>query len=300
MFMSQRGHTQPLSSNGNLATEHAIRKAVARDALRRFSALVNQRKCGIVPFKFPKTVILPDGTTYIEGIVKCQSAGSCPWCTPRKVAEKRQFILERCEITSASGGAVVMGTLTVHSPYGSPLKSGYGRLKAVKARYLRIIKGVEKLAGATHSVYAIEETFTVGRRWHPHIHALWFIPGPTDEAALAVFQQDAIKSWLRAAADVGVGPVSVSAQHMSVKRSFQEMKDAAFYVTDHGMFPEAPPTPSSSGTYPALKPFEILELARTTCEPFWMKAYNEFELANKGQHRITFHPRRAPIPYANS
>lgn len=294
MTNASRATTAPLSNYVNLPTDqHQQRKLTALDALRRQSVIASQRKCHKVYYKYPKRVYQSDGSSYVEGLTHCASAHSCPWCTPRKLAEKREKVLKWTEELSASGGSLAMGTLTVHTPYKAPLKASYMRLKQVKARFLRLIKPHEKRLGILQSVYVIDETFTPGRRWHPHLHVLWLVPKLIDDSALAAFMDEATTTWLRAAHDVGVGPVSVSAQAMSSRQTQKDMSDAVRYVMNHGYFPQSPPTPRPNGSYGPMSPFELLELARTTSNPKYWAAYNEFERANKGQHRVTFHPARS-------
>lgn len=286
----ERPKRATLISYGILPTNpNARRKWIARDALRTFSVIKAQTTCGAFTYATPKEVTLPNGYTYMSGVGHCGLTNSCPWCSPRKLVAKRERVRALGEEAIEGGGYAVMATLTLRRAPNQPLGVGYRNLDKVRAKFRRKMKSIEAKHGISSSMFTLEETFSTATRWHPHLHWVWFVPSTMNEVEYRAFESAVIDAWKQSAALAGITGVSLRAQRLRRFRSAEDMKKLASYVTKHGFFPSDPPRANSGGGLRGLSPFEVLELARTTGDFFWISAYNEFERANKGKHRVQFY-----------
>jgi hypothetical protein len=181
-----------------------------------------------------------------------------------------------------------MATLTLRNIPNQPLGTGYRDLDNVREKFRRKVKKIEATYGIHSSVCVLEETFKQKGRWHPHYHWAWFVPPSMTSVEQKKFEAEVLKAWLESAALAAMTPISVKAQSFVTYHGEQNIKNMAYYMTKHAMYPENTPHHKTLGGSRGLAPFEILELARSTGDMLWIQAYNEFEYTNKGRHRVTF------------
>ena len=267
---------------------HQRRKWDARNELRSFTALHAQRSCGGYLYAELKEVTLDNGYTYEKGIGRCKVTNSCPWCSPRVYAAKRARLNDAAREAHALGGSLIVATLTLPSRYGQPLSVGYTNLWKVRARFRRKLKLLEQGMGIAMGACVVEETFRAQRRWHAHFHWLWFLPNDWSADHTSEFETKVKALWIQAGMREGVETPRAEAQSFSHALTLPEMEKSIRYVTKHGYYPSSRPRIQFIESHASLKPFEVLELARTG-ESQYVFAYNEFEVTNKGRSRIQFY-----------
>lgn len=137
------------------------------------------------------------------GNAHCHSPWSCPYCSPRVMAKKGEDIAAAIDALNVQKQSAVMITFTmphvgsmkcaetfsiIHDAWHRFTKSGNGRTYTKThtkkdgevATYTfdsKLIYGqMRKALGIIHSVKVWEFTWSERNSWHPHIHALFWIP----------------------------------------------------------------------------------------------------------------------------
>ena len=168
--------------------DHRLR-AYIQKRLRGKPGFSSVKYCGtkINPTRQTQTVmIISDGKKVIPlGTQNCNSPWICPTCFPHKMNILQSRItaaIEACEKQELAG---FMITLTLPHIKPLPLKITIRQLKAawrrfnmhayVKSRTHSALGNFIKEFDVKYRFMAYEVTYGENG-WHPHIHALWFVP----------------------------------------------------------------------------------------------------------------------------
>ena len=151
--------------------------------------------------------------TYYGGLQVCGSAWICPCCAAKISERRRAEVQEAIRRHTAAGGEVLLMTMTVpHSRKDAALELVDAACKALRSFWAG--KGRRLAfdgAGLVGSVRALEVTHSEGAGWHPHYHALLFVAGGLDIAALAALERRLFKHWAGRVAAAGLGEASPDA-----------------------------------------------------------------------------------------
>jgi len=285
-----RSPKQPaLNSYVNKATKSKFDrlKREARDDLRIFSSIAGQRKCCIQPL-YSVRVGKRQGKFQHDSAIACKNRQSCPWCTTPKLAADRTTIRAKGIHAIDLGGFALYGVFTLPKRHAKDLAYSYKVLKEQVSRFRRKVKDIEVRYGITDSVRTYEETYSDVTYWHPHVNYVWFIREPMQDDVALAFQDEVLTAWLSSAADGGIRGVKLVAQKFNTFRTTDSIKTLSDYVTKHSFFDEGIPSPASDGNYYRLKPWQILNLARTG-DVYWIGVWHQFEKAMKGQRRVYYY-----------
>jgi hypothetical protein len=283
---------EPLISYGVKPTDRVkLAKWNARDDLRTFTVNKPQKTCGAFTVR-PLTWKTKNGYTYLDGVGYCKSAQSCPWCSPRKLAEKRQTVVAKAVNTIDRGGAIIYAVFTVAHIPQQHLGTRFKNLLTVVSSFRRKVKRLELQYGINRSTRAVEETFSQGTGWHPHVNWLWYVNAELPPTLLRKFTKEATALWVESAKACGFARTSTKAQSAKTICDAEGARRTAQYSVKHSYYPTAKPTPDTDGKYRGLNAWDVLELARRTGEFSWIILYNEFEMAIKRKRRVHHYSNR--------
>ena len=174
---------------------------VARTFLWSFSSLARVSRCGrvasgqLVAVKVTRSA---DGGAVASwsGLQHCGSPWSCPMCSAKISRERVELISSILDAWSASGGRVVMVTLTVRhtrrhllrDTWDAVAKSWHAATSGRGWQDLAALYGVRDAQGRDrlHYVRVVETTVGEDHGWHVHVHALVML-----RAGLADYDQAA-------------------------------------------------------------------------------------------------------------
>ena len=286
----------------------------ARTFLWSFSSLARVSRCGRVASGQNVGIKLTrssDGGAVASwsGLQHCGSPWSCPVCSAKISRERVDLIASILDAWSASGGRVVMVTLTVRHTRRHQLRETWDTVtkawhaatsgrgwKDLAARYgVRDDKGRDRL----HYVRVVETTVGEANGWHVHVHALIMLrPGLADyDQAAQNITADMWERWNRAAARRGYvgGAFKACDGHLvhgdSAKREVGEyFAKAVFEVVGGG---------NKLGKDGHFAPFEVLAMLADLdggCVPVpgapdaavLMAWWLEWEQGSRGRRQIGF------------
>ena len=119
--------------------------------------------------------------TYYGGLRVCGMVWACPVCAAKVAERKRLELIAAMDQHRATGGAVLMLTLTVpHSREDEAFSLTDRLLKAFTAFGGGKRSWKALLPGVVGSVRALEVTHGLANGWHPHLHVLAFLEGDVD------------------------------------------------------------------------------------------------------------------------
>lgn len=115
-------------------------------------------------------------STYYRGLRVCGKVWECPVCSAKVSERKRLELLRAIDLHTATGGAVMLLTLTVpHAREDSP----FWLLGRLLEAYRKFGQGkrawTAQVPGYVGSVRALEVTHGDMNGWHPHLHVLVFL-----------------------------------------------------------------------------------------------------------------------------
>lgn len=176
-----------------------------------------QRGCGRWATNGSTVTLLryPDGTVRPEGTQHCMSIWACPVCSARALAQRATRIADLMSKWSAQGGHVALVTLTVahrrakQADDKMALKNLWSAAmkawsRAISGSWLRDQKryGVELDMGGKRGVKKRIPTIRTvevthgANGWHPHIHALVFLPKMSESRAESEAMADDVLATL--------------------------------------------------------------------------------------------------------
>jgi len=159
-------------------------------------------KAAGVTFRLTGTAGQPGARGGISGLQTCGSVWSCPVCSEKVNAQRQAELQAGLERWVAEGNSIVFGTFTMqHSPgqrlehlwdavspcwskvTSGPSWSGGKRQEGDRQRFG--IAGWCRVVEVTHG----------NSGWHPHVHALFFVRGQIDDAAIDDMRGRFFQRW---------------------------------------------------------------------------------------------------------
>ena len=291
------------------------------------------------PGAIPSAVIMSNGEkTRIVGIQTCHSAWACPRCTPRVMAQYGTRIacaIEALEKKYNQYAVMITFTLphTDHMTCWEAFKilqdtwRQFARRGSTKVTRKHTCKdGTEKTykistnaynamrseLGIKHFVRVYEATYGEDNGWHPHIHALYWIPKQNFNKVVD-YEESLIEAWWSAAkncalkfygnqeyvdklyADYKKHPVT---GHKSVfisrnKDGKPRKQESSHYVVGWTGDFELTNIKSKNAHYEGhYSPNQILQMAydNPSQKEYWLNLYDQYAEATRGKKRVNFSP----------
>lgn len=189
----------------------------ARDWLRRHSTTTAAR-CGWAPTGAAVTIHeTPDGRRHVTGVVSCGLTWLCPVCSARIQAVRARILGESLRRHVHAGGRVVMWTATLRHHAGTPLAdlwdqvsrswhaaaSGAAWRQACERLGMSYPGRMGRVQSRIPYVRTVEVTVGEASGWHPHVHALLYLPATVTDADIADLCDGMHARWIRAARRAG-------------------------------------------------------------------------------------------------
>lgn len=241
------------------------------------------------PFSRPHLVYSPQRkAAHLAGLSVCGSAWACPVCATRISERRRGEVEQAVSWVERAGLQLVMSTFTLsHGPTDSLAAS----LEALNGAYRRMQRRRDFAAlrvahGLTHSIKAVEVTWSPANGFHPHLHVLQVTRAGVDPDALQLELAAAWLPSLRAhgfSASVAVG--------VNVRATWEDVKD---YVTKMGRTWGAPEeltkANTKKGKKDGLTPWDLLRSVRDSKNETHAARFREFALSMKGTRQLRWSP----------
>jgi hypothetical protein len=269
----------------------------ALDVLGTFSTLDRVRKCRRVPTGHGQVEVrlrADAGRAHYSGLQTCGSVWSCPLCSEKILAGRADELLAAIDAHSASGGEVLMLTLTMRHRSDQALGAlwdalGEGwRAASSGSRSVR-----DHLAGVDW-VRRVEATHGAAG-WHVHVHALLFVQPGADADALG---EAMFAAWRKRLVSLGLD-APLAGPGMQIKRL--DLANAAGEVADYlakGRYEEAVPSRrlaalelASAGKAARAAnrtPMQVLADFVARGEASDALLWREWEAASKGRRALTW------------
>jgi hypothetical protein len=143
-------------------------------------------------------------STYYRGLRVCGKVWECPVCSAKVSERKRLELLRAIDLHTATGGAVLLLTLTVpHTREDKPFELLGKLLEAYRAFGQGKRAWTKAIPGYLGSVRALEVTHGEANGWHPHLHVLVFLKDklenlvflPDEQTDLCKLQSKLLDHW---------------------------------------------------------------------------------------------------------
>ncbi len=227
-------------------------------------------------------------SAHLAGLMVCGSPWACPVCASR-ISERRRSEVSAAIVWAKSAGAqVVLSTFTLSHGVTDSLEAS---LTALNGAYRRMqqrrdFKALRASAGLTHSIKAVEVTWSPDNGFHPHLHVLQFLSPGVDVAAYGAALSVAWLPSLRAQ-----GFSASTAHGVSVKATWGDVEK---YVTKlgrtWGAAEELTKANTKRGRNKSLTPWDLLRSAADTDNQLHANRFREFALTMKGTRQLRWSP----------
>lgn len=147
------------------------------------------------------------GKAFYAGLETCGSVWECPVCASKISERRRAEVMAAMTSHRASGGAVLLLTLTNSHHYGDSLPlllDGQSQALRRMSGGTRAARRVYESMGCVGTIRALEVT-NGSNGWHPHSHVLLFVRAGLD---LARVKMDFYALWLNACRLAGLSAPS--------------------------------------------------------------------------------------------
>lgn len=147
------------------------------------------------------------GKAFYAGLETCGSVWECPVCASKISERRRAEVMAAMTSHRASGGAVLLLTLTNSHHFGDSLPlllDGQAQALRRMSGGTRAARRVYEAIGCIGTIRALEVT-NGANGWHPHSHVLLFVRAGLD---LARLKMDFYTLWLNACRLAGIASPS--------------------------------------------------------------------------------------------
>jgi len=217
-------------------------------------------------------------TAQLRGLVTCKSVWSCPVCSARVSARRKDELNALLAWARHEGHSVVMLTLTARHRRDTELLPFLAAMKAA-GQSLRRSRGWRGL-GLLGSVAAQEVTHGSRNGWHVHSHVLLILPSGEADALAAVERLRA--EWLRSLGKVGLSGNKAAFQAQSATA-------AGDYVGKFGAAEELALGHVKQGRAGSRSPWQLLADARDG-DAQSAVLFRVYSLAFKGRRQLVWSP----------
>ena len=239
------------------------------------------------------------GHVQTSGVQTCNSAWSCPHCSPNISTVRASEVAAAVRAADAAAYHAYFVTLTVRHTAADDLRSVFD---AVRDCWAYTWSGREsddfrQRWGHVGNVRSVEVTSGAGG-WHPHVHALCWFRHPVDVGRLREFM---FSRWSRKADKLGryVSPDSYTdrygrQRHAGVdvqNTSGDDADNLGDYVAKWGVSRELSAAwGKSGGTDARYSPLGLL-MASANRDDWATRSWAEFERVVSGRHALRWSPR---------
>jgi hypothetical protein len=238
-------------------------------------------------------------------LITCASVWNCPVCSARISERRRELLARAVAAWEAQGGTVILSSYTFSHRRSDALSDTLLAFLAAQRwmtghrPYKRLLEAFGIVGGKESSggvIRALEVTWGVHNGWHPHAHALLFLPPVVDVAAL---EELLYQVWSAAAKRFGL---TMSREHgLKVQATSGSVAD---YVAKWGHQPARRPwgTPDemtkghSKRAHRAeladsgYSPFDLLRWLIDTGESKPAGLFRQYAAAFKRRRQLTWSP----------
>ncbi len=281
-----------------------LERRTARYELRRtlweVSDLPRLRNCGRARTGKHVGVRSTGDASGFSGLQSCGSVWACPCCSA-KVSARRSLELG-CGLLAweASGGRVLMGTLTMRHHAGHRLTHEWDALQSAWNSVQKSRVWTKWLArlGSPGTVRVVEVTRSYSNGWHAHLHFVLLISGDADALELVnEFRSWLLGKWSAAlerhgfpgALDVGQDVHLVEGVEAAAQLG-EYLSKSAPYASGEALGRElfGSWTKGARGVWSTVPVWRIAETFAASGEVDLLDLWHEYEKASKGRRQVTW------------
>lgn len=224
-----------------------------------------------------------------RGLQVCSAVWLCPVCSARVAETRRQELRSVVAAHRATGGHVLLLTLTFSHSREEPLSQLLGGLSRAEKRFKggKLYSAIVSEFGIVGTVRAKEITWGSKNGWHPHIHSLLFLKRPLSPEEIAALKVRLYARWVAACEAAGLGTPSF-------ERGI-DLKDGSYadrYVSKWGLEDELTKSHLKKGRGSNFSPRDLLRLVhQSTSEAVRAVAaakWKEYAAAIKGSRQLVY------------
>lgn len=266
---------------------HRVERYELQAAARRLLPEERLRVCLLqpAPLARPELRYSPArSAAHMAGLMVCGSPWFCPVCASRVSERRRVEVARAVAWVEASGAQMVLTTFTLRHQDCHSLKASLGALLGAYRRMhqQREYRALRASYGLTHSIKAVEVTWSPRNGFHPHLHVLQVLPGGVE---LRRYGSAVSAAWRSALEHFGFS--ASAAVGVDVRASWEDVKD---YVTKLGRTWGAPEELTKANTKrgrkDSLTPWDLLRSVRDTGDEVHAERFREFARTMKGSHQL--------------
>lgn len=221
-----------------------------------------------------------------RGLVSCSSVWCCPVCAAHIRTERAQELAQGVAEHRAQGGSLLFVTLTMRHQRGEALGQLLDVLYAAWRR-VQQQRGWRTLRDDGLSGFVRSLEITYGRAgWHPHLHLLLFLDGPTGPTERDQLHDWLTRAWLSTLERMGrsaLAGVGVDVQRVTDDAGAWE-RIAGYTVKGEAVHLEVARGDLKRGRG-SLSPMQLLDVAGNG-EAWAIRAWQEYEDATAGRRAI--------------
>lgn len=223
-------------------------------------------------------------TAHISGLMVCGSPWSCPLCAARISERRRVEVSQAIEWAKLHGLQVVLATFTLSHGATDSLTASLdalnGAYRAMQQR--RDYKALRVSQGLSHTIKAVEVTWSPANGFHPHLHVLYFVPLTCDLVALT---SALTAAWLPSLQAHGF--TATARRGVDVKSTWGHVEN---YVSKLGRTWGAPEeltkANTKKGRKDSLTPWDLLRSVADSGDQTHANRFREFALSMAGTHQL--------------
>jgi hypothetical protein len=289
----------PYSDEANARRRRRLGTFRALKMLSTFSSLERVKKCrrvrvgqGAVEIRHRRD----EARAHLAGLQTCGSVWSCPCCSERILAGRADELLRAIATHTATGGDVLMLTLTMRHDRSQALGGLWDALGEAWRSASSSARSVRELLRSVDWVRRVEATHGANG-WHVHVHALLFVPAGTDPEPIG---EGMFAAWGKRLVGLGLN-APLPGPGMQIKRL--DLSNASAEVAEYlakGHYEEVKPSRPNRNAALELAstgkqarganrtPMQILADMVANGEACDFELWREWEQASKGRRALTW------------
>lgn len=230
------------------------------------------------------------GRARYGGLQTCSSVWACPVCAAKITERRRLEVREAIDAWNAQGGDVALVTFTVRHKRGDHLRDLLAGMMGALRRSGQGKEGMKfrGLFGVAGMIRSVEVTYGADNGWHPHIHALIFVPRAT---RFELLWQHYRKQWdaglrLEGMRDVTARGVDMRWANADIAEYVAKMGAERSWDIEH----ELTKGPSKLGRGEHFTPVQLLAGFASTGDYLLGRLWQVYATELKGTHQLRWSP----------
>lgn len=225
------------------------------------------------------------GRCHYGGLQRCSSVWVCPVCAAKISERRRAELASAIEQHRASGGDVVLMTLTNSHGREDVLATLLASQAVALDSFRTWRAGRELFAafGVIGMIRALEVTHGQANGWHPHYHFLLFVDRARSKAAMAAWRDQVAEFWRKCCASAGV-PLPSNERGVDVRDGTY----AATYASKWGLESEMTKAHVKRGRKSSRTPFDMLRALLAGDDRTAGALFVQFAEAFKGKRQLVW------------